>query len=191
MLIAVSLMLSTFGYGGVATFSAVYADAIQVEPKSIYLTTLATIVLFTRPFAGRLADRVGYKPPLLPAFACVGLGLALLAFAETQAALVVSALVFGLGFGTAYPIFTAYVMQHMPPARRGAAFGSMITAFDIGIGTGSISLGWFIQTVGFSTAFGVAAVVSGLALPYFIVVDWWMYGRQTRASSATGVGESA
>ena len=40
------------------------------------------------------------------------------------------------------------------------------------------ALGWFIQTFGFSTAFGLAAGVSGLAVPYFIFMDWWMYRRQ-------------
>ena len=47
------------------------------------------------------------------------------------------AVVFGLGFGTAYPVFAAYVMEHVDPRRRGAAFGGILAAFDTGIGTGS------------------------------------------------------
>lgn len=180
LLIAVSLFLCTFGYGGVASFSAVYADVHGIEPKSIYLTTLALIVLVTRPFAGRLADRIGYTRMLMPSFGCVAVGLALLAFAETRPLFVISALIFGLGFGTAYPVFTAYIFRHVPPARRGAAFGSVITAFDIGIGTGSTTIGWLIQHFGFFSAFGLGAVVSGFALPYFFLLDWRMFGRQTR-----------
>ncbi len=175
LLIAVSLFLCTFGYGGVASFSSVYADVQGIEPKSIYLTTLALIVLVTRPFVGRLADRVGYAQVLVPTFGFVAIGLGLLAFAETRTLFVISALIFGLGFGTAYPVFTAYIFQHVPPDRRGAAFGSVITAFDIGIGTGSTTIGWLIQHFGFFSAFGLGALVSGFALPYFWLLDWRMF----------------
>ena len=45
--------------------------------------------------------------------------------------LVVSGVVFGLGLGSAFPVFSAYVMQHVPTSRRGAAFGGMLAAFEI------------------------------------------------------------
>ena len=51
--------------------------------------------------------------------------------------LIASAIVFGVGFGTAYPVFVAYVMRDVSAARRGAAFGAILAAFDTGIGTGS------------------------------------------------------
>jgi len=79
--------------------------------------------------------------------------------------------VFGVGFGTAYPVFVAYVMRDIHAARRGAAFGAILAAFDTGIGTGSSSVGWLIERFGFSAAFGVAAMLSAIALPYFVVVE--------------------
>ncbi len=47
----------------------------------------------------------------------------------------------------------------------------MLAAFDTGIGTGSTSMGWLIQHYGFQVAFAVAAGLSALALPYFVVAD--------------------
>jgi len=182
LLVAVSLFLCSFGYGGIASFSAVYAHAHDIAPKSLYLTTLALVVLVTRPLAGRFADRIGYKQILGPSFACVALGLGLLPLSDSRWLFVVSALIFGVGFGTAYPVFTAYVFQHVPAARRGAAFGSMITAFDIGIGTGSTTIGWLIQHFGFVAAFAAGAAVSGFALPYFFAIDWRLYGRRPSSS---------
>jgi hypothetical protein len=32
-------------------------------------------------------------------------------------------------------------------------------------------MGWLIQHLGFASAFGIAAALSALALPYFLVVD--------------------
>jgi MFS family permease len=62
-------------------------------------------------------------------------------------------------------------MRGVSAARRGAAFGAILAAFDTGVGTGSTSIGWLIQHHGFRPAFGVAAALSALALPYFLTVD--------------------
>jgi predicted MFS family arabinose efflux permease len=70
-------------------------------------------------------------------------------------------------------------MQGVSSNRRGAAFGAVLAAFDTGIGTGSTAMGWLIQRFGYSAAFGVAAVLAGLALPYFLAVDR-LYGRSSR-----------
>jgi len=169
--LSLTLFLYSFGYGAITSFSAMYADAIDVHPKSIYLTVLAIVILFTRPLSGTLADRIGYRRVFLPSLVLIAFGLTLLAAAATRASLVASAAVFGLGFGTAYPVFVAHVMRDVRPARRGAAFGAILAAFDTGIGTGSTTVGWLIQRFGFSTAFAVAAALSAIALPYFLLVD--------------------
>ena len=98
--------------------------------------------------------------------------------------MIASAIVFGVGFGTAYPVYVGYVMRGVDADRRGAAFGAILAAFDTGIGTGSTSMGWLIQHFGFSAAFGTAAALSMLALPYFLMADR-MYGVRDPALDAT------
>lgn len=169
--LAGTLFLYSFGYGGITSFSALYADAAGVTPRSIYLTTLAIAILLARPTLGRLGDRYGYKRVFLPCLALVALSLAILAATPGRTGMVVSALTFGVGFGLAYPAFAAYVMEHVDDSRRGAAFGTLIAAFDTGIGTGSTTMGWLIQEQGYATAFGVAALLAACAAPYFLAVD--------------------
>ena len=171
LIVSFSLFLYSFGYGGITSFTALYADANGVTPKSIYLTALAIVILFTRPVAGRLGDRFGYKRVFVPCLVLICLGLGLLAVGGTRGWLIASAVVFGLGFGTAYPVYVGYVMQGVDADRRGAAFGAILAAFDTGIGTGSTSMGYLIQHFGFAFAFSVAAALSALALPYFLAAD--------------------
>jgi MFS family permease len=166
-----SLFLYSFGYGGITSFTALYADANGITPKGIYLTTLAIVILVTRPFSGRLGDRFGYKRVFIPCLLFISLGLACLAFGGSRLWLVTSAIVFGMGFGTAYPVYVGYVMRGVSADRRGAAFGAILAAFDTGIGTGSTSMGWLIQRHGFAAAFATAAALSALALPYFLIAD--------------------
>jgi MFS family permease len=175
--ISFSLFLYSFGYGGITSFTAMYADANGVSPKGLYLTTLALVILVTRPFCGRLGDRFGYKRVFAPSLVVISAGLACLAMGGTRGWMITSAIVFGTGFGTAYPVYVGYVMQGINAERRGAAFGAILAAFDTGIGTGSMTMGWLIQHFGFASAFGAAAALSALALPYFLVMDRKLSGR--------------
>jgi len=177
LILSFTLFLYSFGYGGITSFTALYAHANGVTPKGIYLTTLAVVMLVTRPLAGRLGDRFGYRRIFLPCLGLIALGLVALVLGGSRPWLVLSAVVFGAGFGTAYPVFASYVMQHVSPQRRGAAFGAIVACFDTGIGTGSTSLGWIIGRYGYQRAFGTAAILSAFAVPYFLFADRWLRKR--------------
>ena len=171
LVLSLSLFLCTFGYGGVTSFTALYADAWHVSPKGIYLTVLALVILVTRPLSGRLGDRLGYRRIYVPCLALIAIGLFCLTRGGSLFWQLTSAVVFGAGFGTAYPVFVGYVMLHVQPERRGAAFGAILAAFDTGIGTGSTTMGWIIGRFGFQAAFGTAALLSVLSVPYFLIAD--------------------
>jgi MFS family permease len=175
LIVSVTLALYSFGYGGITSFAAMYADANGVTPKGLYLTALAIVILLTRPILGPLGDTWGYKRIFIPCLILISCGMACLYFGGTRTWLLVSAVVFGIGFGTAYPSYVGYVMRGVLSHRRGAAFGAILAAFDTGIGTGSTVMGWLIERHGFANAFGAAAALSALALPYFLMVDRW-YG---------------
>jgi MFS family permease len=166
--VAMALFLCSFGYGGITSFVAVLAEENEIAPKSIFFTAFALVVLGTRLFSGRLADRIGPRRVFLPCLALVTLGLGLTTLARTRGQLVLAAVVFGLGLGNMYPAFVAHVFKHVDPARRGAAFGSILAAFDTGIGAGSIALGGVAGHVGLRGAFGTAAALSAFAIPYFL-----------------------
>jgi MFS family permease len=179
VIVSLSLFLCSFGYGGITSFVALYAERSGIAPKGIYFTTFAAVVLATRPFSGRLADRIGHRRFFLPCLAVTVLGFALLVLPQTRGLMIASAVVFGLGFGNMYPAYVAYVVKHVDAARRGAAFGGILAAFDTGIGTGSICLGGIIHRFGFATAFGVAALLSALSIPYFLFAEKRFLLRET------------
>jgi len=168
---ALSLFVVSFGYGGVTSFVAVYAEEQGIVPKGVFFTTFALVVVLTRIVSGRLADRVGHRHVLMPCLALACSGLALLPFARTRALMILAALVFGLGFGNMYPSFVAHVVKHVDPSRRGAAFGGILAAFDTGIGTGSIAIGALAEHFGFPVAFGVAALLASSSIPIFLYTE--------------------
>lgn len=169
--LAFTLFLYAFGYGGITSFVAMYSDASGVAPRALYFTVFSIAILVTRPYVARLGDRVGHRRVLVPCLLLVTAGFVLLAIGGSRPVFVVSALVFGTGFGAAYPLFLGHIMRHVDPARRGAAFGSILAAFDTGIGSGSVAIGWIVQHYGYQAAYGVAAALAACAVPYFLSVE--------------------
>jgi len=171
LVLSVSLSMISFGYGGLTSFSALFADELNVAPRSLFLTAMAASILLGRVTIGRTLDRIGHRRVLLPALVAPPLGLFLLSLAQGTVSMALAALVFGAGFGLMYPAYTAYVMNHVAFSRRGAAFGAMLAAFDTGIGTGSSTMGWVIHEFGYRRAFAVAAGFAFLALPSFLAAE--------------------
>jgi len=166
--LSITLFLYSFGYGGVTSFVALYATANGVAPAGLYFTVFAVTTMLTRPISGQMGDRLGHERVLIPCLALIVIGYALLAAGGTRPWLLASAVLFGLGFGSAYPVYTAYVLHRVDGRRRGAAFGGMLAAFDTGIGTGSIVMGWIIHRFGFRAAYAAAACLAAFSIPYFL-----------------------
>ncbi len=184
-LLALTCFLYAFGYGGITSFVALFAEARGVHPRGIFFTVLAVVIVLTRPFVGRWTDRLGHRRVLIPCFALIVTGYALLTVAHSRLTFGLAAAAFAAGFGSAFPAIAAFVMSHVESNRRAAAYGSIIAAFDTGIGTGSISLGWVVERFSFEAAFGVAAVVAALAIPYFTLWAEPRFLEQTRAGSGS------
>jgi predicted MFS family arabinose efflux permease len=166
-----TLFLYAFGFGGITSFVALYTDHNGVTPRALYFTLFCVTTIVTRPFIGRFADRAGYLRVFLPCVVLIVSAFAVLAIGGSRPLLVTSALLFGIGFGSAYPAFLGHVLQFVDESRRGATFGSIIGAFDTGIGTGSIAMGWIIERFGYRPAWTTAAVLAALAIPFFVVME--------------------
>ena len=171
LFLSVAMGLVSFGYGGLTSFSALFSDWLHVTPRSLFLSVMAVAILAARLILGRRLDAIGHRRMMLPALAVPAVGLVVLAAARGETSFLVAAALFGGGFGLMYPAFAAYVMGHVTAQRRGAAFGAMIAAFDMGIGTGSSIIGWVIDGHGFRVAFAGAACLAFLSVPYFLVAE--------------------
>ncbi|HET7704447.1 MAG TPA: MFS transporter [Thermoanaerobaculia bacterium] len=168
---AVSMAVIAFGYGGVTSFVAILSEERNIHPKSLFFTVLAITVVVVRIFTSRLGDIYGPKALLYPSYAAMPISFFLLASAQTRWELIVSGALLGIGFGGAWPAFSSFVLSHTDPERRARTFGSIVLAFDIGIGSGSLVTGLIAEHSTLRVAFTVAAALSLLAIPIFIVTS--------------------
>lgn len=174
-----SLTCVSFGYGGVTSYAAILAVQRGVQPRWIYFAVFAVTIVVIRVATSHLGDRFGYAVILYPALVCIPIAFVLLAWADTRAQFVISGIIFGLGFGSAYPAFASFILGATDPQRRARTFGSIVMAFDVGIGTGSLLVGTIGEHFGLGNAFLCAAALSCLSIPIFA----WTSRQLTVASS--------
>ena len=165
---ALSLATVSFGYGGITSYAAIVAIQRGIQPPWLYFAVFATTIVIVRLTTSHLGDRFGYAVILYPALVAIPIAFTLLAYAHTRADLVLSAVIFGAGFGSAYPAFASFILGATDPQRRARTFGSIVWAFDAGIGSGSLVVGAIGHRYGLGTAFLCAAGLSCLAVPVFM-----------------------
>ena len=165
--ISFALFLYSFAFGSVTSFAALAADARGIAPREIFLTTMAFTTFLSRPVLSPFLDRLGHVRMFRWFVMMIPVGLALLSFAHAKWMMVAAAMIFGLAYGNCHPAFTAYITGRVDERGRGGAFGGILAAFDVGIGTGSILSGVLVHRFGFGVAFGTATVLSALSVPYF------------------------
>jgi MFS family permease len=182
--ISAALFLYSFAFGSVTSFAALAADARGIAPREIFLTTMAFTTFLSRPILSPFLDRLGHVRMFRTFVLMIPVGLALLCFATTKAMMVAAAMIFGIAYGNCHPAFTAYITGRVDERGRGGAFGGILAAFDVGIGTGSILSGFLVHRFGFGVAFGTATVLSALSLPYFN----WAKPRFERDNFARPIG---
>jgi MFS family permease len=165
--VALSLAVASFGYGGITSYSAIIAIERHIRPAALYLTTYAISLVLFRICFSHLGDRMGPRRMLYPGLVLVPIAFGWLGVANTRWEMIASATLFGIGFGAVYPAFVTIILGSTDPARRARTFGSIVWAFDTGLGLGSFGIGAIGAHYGLGRAFLVAAALSCLAIPIF------------------------
>jgi MFS family permease len=185
---ALSFAVVSFGYGGITSYVAILSRERGIHPESLFFTVFATSVVVVRILTARIGDRYGPKVLLYPAFLAMPLAFALLATSQTRAQMIGAAILWGIGLGAAFPAFMTFVVTNTDEQFRGRTFGSVILAFDTGIGLGSIVIGAIGARWSLGTAFWIAAGLSCLAIPIFLSTSRQLVRGTAVADTATHAG---
>ena len=152
------------GFGPVGAFVSIFAESRGIGNPGFYFTAQALALMVSRTFSGRLADRRGRAFVMIPGLLVTALALALLPLAHDFPHFMVSAALFGLGFGATQPATLALVVDRVHPDQRGLAMSTYFMGFDTGISLSSIGLGVVIQTWGFGVMWPISAACVLLGL---------------------------
>lgn len=164
--VAASVFFLFIAYGGITTFVPLFAESIQVNSGSFFLAFAATLAL-SRPISGKLSDRYGEIFVIVPALVITFGALIVLSLSSGLMGVLLSAILYGIGFGSAQPALQAATIRLAHPNRIGVANASISTANDLGIGLGAIILGSVSQYASYKVLFIVSALSVAISLILF------------------------
>jgi MFS family permease len=164
------------GIGPLNTFLSIFAATRGIDNPGLYFTVQAVALLLTRTFAGRLADRRGRNIVLIPGIVMAAAAIALLPFATDLPHFFISAVLWGVGFGSAQPASLALLVDLVGSQQRGLALSTYFMGFDVGIGLGAVLLGYVSQTLGWEAMWPISALCVLLGL----LGVFWSHAEQGR-----------
>lgn len=175
----VAVMLSTLAInmaGGGGAFQAVFPlHAAEVAHMGIgdigNMITLAGLIAFLIAYPnGMLVDKFGRKVTLIPGLVVLGLGVALLAGAESYAMIVLAVALVGVGEGASMGTSQVYAMDLAPADRRGAFLGVWSFFQSLGGVIAPLLVGVVATGLGYGAAFNAVALCVGASA---LLMLWW------------------
>ncbi|WP_313638225.1 MFS transporter [Paenibacillus sp.] len=138
---AILNVLLAITYGGLLSFIALFGESVHLEQVGLFFLFNAITIIIIRPISGRLFDKRGPAAVLIPAAVCVVASLTVLSYTTSMPMLIVSALLYGLGFGAIQPTIQAWMLRTSTPAQYGMANSMFYNSTDLGVASGAIILG--------------------------------------------------
>ena len=169
------------GLSSILTFIPQYAATKNIEGAGMYFIFYAGSLLVCRLFSGKLADRIGPTPVVIPGVILIAFSFIILSNSLSLFGLLFSACMFGIGFGSVQPIMNAIVIRRVSPERKGAASAIFIASMDLGMAIGSIGWGLLSETIGFTHVYllsSICAIIS--CYVYFIMIKKSNFVRKTK-----------
>lgn len=172
--------LLAFVYSSLLGFLPLFAHNLgMMELASYFFAVYALAIILSRPFIGRLFDRVGPRTVVYAAALIYLAGMAGLSQVESPGAFLLAGAVTGLGFAGLNPSFQTLAVLAAPPDKSGLATSTYFLFMDIGIGLGSFVLGPVAEFAGYRAMYlGCSLLVIAIAALFYAV------SRRLRTGSA-------
>lgn len=158
-------LLLGFTYGGITSFITLFGKEVGIENVGWFFTINAIFMLVVRFFSGKIYDKKGHIWVILPGAILTFLGVIVLSYVKTTSTLIMAAIIYGLGFGSVQPSLQTWALNRSIPSRRGAANATFYSAFDLGIGGGSIILSFVAERLNYAKMYRI----SSIAILIFII----------------------
>ena len=166
-----------FSYSGVMTFLSFYAESINlVSAASYFFLVYAVVIIFSRPFTGKIMDSRGANIIVYPCIVIFAIGMFFFSQASEGWMLLLAAAFIGFGYGNFNSVAQTIAVKVTEPHRFGLATATYFILFDLGLGIGPYVLGFIVPETGYRTIFVAMVVVIILCIPLYYL----MHGRKDK-----------
>jgi len=161
-----------FAYGAVEAFIPKFGQKVLNLSDWQIGTVLGlevALLMLTKPYLGRLSDKIGRRPPIIAGLFVGSLCLALMFLAVSFLSLALILTVFGVAMAAVTASTSPLVADLCKQKSYGSAMGVLDTIMDIGQTLGPITIGLLIPTFHYYLSFVlVGGVLLALALVFAV-----------------------
>lgn len=183
--ISFCIFLFVLGYSGVMSFIRLYGAQQRLSSYvSYFFIIYAAVLLVSRPFAGKLQDRLGDNIVVYPGIVAQAIGLGGLAWHPSPVSIVVAAVGCALGYGTLHSCTCAIACRRTTLDRRSYAVSTFWVFCDAGMGMGPTLLGMVAASGGYRAMYSVASTIAVVAIPIYFACWGRRDGKSTAAAAA-------
>lgn len=165
-------------WGIIATYIVMAGDARGIVGISAFFVVNSLTLFFTRPFAGKIADKHGLTAVFLPSAVFEAIAVVLIALSNQLWPILIAAACKALGSGTVTPSIQAKCGELEPPERSGVAMSTYLLGTDVGYAIGPVIGGAVSASFGFEAMF-----LSGLPILAIGVAAYLIWMQKEKAHS--------
>lgn len=155
--------------GLISSFLAMLGDERGIVNVGIFFTINAATLLLVRIFGGKLMDKYGLTPILIPSYLFAATAMFLVSGAKGAAVIAVAGALKALGQGTAQPAIQTTCIKSLPDEKRGVAVSTFYVGADVGQGLGGAIGGTVAQSFGYTAMYCGAGALMLTALAVYLV----------------------
>ncbi len=166
---ALADMATYFAFGAFETFLplVLLSRGMGAYQVGVVFAAQTLIVAATKPFFGRIADRIDKRVQIVAGLLAIGLSTAAIPFAPTFAVFLITSAFFALGMSLSTVATSAYVADVAEKEQMGASMGALSSVMDIGHSAGPLVTGIIVAAAGFYPGFFASLLVSVVVCGFF------------------------
>ena len=158
----------TIGIGLANSYMVMLGSERSIANIGLYFVISSVVLLFSRPYLGRLTDRKGVPFVIIPGFILTASGLFLIGVSFSLWMILSAAAIIAMGNG-ALPALQVDSLRKLGANRRTVATGTYLIGIDLGMGVGQTLGGVLIGAFSFGTVFISMGIFVFIGLGVYIL----------------------
>lgn len=168
-----NMMFLMIPYGAVIAYSSIFAQEKGLSAFLPYFYIfLVAGMLVSKLSTQKIIDAGRHRVLVYSSLAVLVLTMLSYLLLNSGVHLLAAGFFFGLGYGILQPLFQAFVTGTTPAPQRGVANATYMLSYDVGIGIGSLLMGFMQESIGLPLGFALTAIAYAISgVVYLSYVD--------------------
>lgn len=157
------MFLITMVFYVINTFLILFAEERNVDGIGLFFTVYSITILFSRPFIGQIADKIGNFKVFVPSLICFAVSFVIISMSHQLWMFLIAAVLQTFGYGVATPLLQAVIMKSVPKERRCVASCTGYVGTDLGTLAGPMAGGMLADHMGYTAMWNMMIIPLAVA----------------------------